>query len=1116
MTDLASRLAGLSPQKRELLLRQLAAKAPSAPAAPARIPRLPREEGVANRFPVSASQLREWILDRLQPGTSAYNIPGGIRVRGPLDPAVLQRSVREIVRRHESLRTTFAAQDGEPVQVVSPDFRAPVPLVDLGGLPEALRPPEARRIGGEESLLPFDLERGPLLRMRHVRLDPREHLVLFTMHHIVSDGWSGGIFQSELGVLYDALVHGRSSPLPELPVQYADFAAWQRERLDGGALEAQIAYWRQQLAGAPPLLELPTDRPRPPVQGFRGAKHPFFLPPESAAALRDLVRQEGATPFMAVFAAFAALLARHSGQEDLTVGTYNGNRGRAELEGLIGFFINTLVLRLDLTGAPSFRELLRRAREVTLQAFAHQDVPFERLLETLRVERDLSRTPLFQVLLVLQNFPGGDAEVKEVMLESVSFEHDRSDFDLGLWLTESPIGLGGVFSYAVELFDPATIARLSGHLGRLLAAVLADPDRSVPELPLLSDAERHQLLAEWGEGTFWDDQDRCLHTLFEDRARSAPDSIALEWDGGSLTYAELNRRADRWAAHLWAQGVGPESLVGLQVERSPEMIVAMLAILKAGGAYLPLDPAYPEARISLMLEDAAVSVLLTRERLAEEPSENVVGTCTPPDPRNPAYVIYTSGSTGKPKGVVVEHRSIAAYTASAAAAFELRPEDRVLQFASISFDTSGEEIYPALASGATLVLRPDDMAGSIAHFLRELERLRITVLDLPTAYWHELVAGLGAEGPLPDSLRLVILGGEKALPDRLALWREKVGDRVRLLNTYGPTETTIVATRRDLTEGPPNPPNPPIGRPIPGARAHVLDRRGLPVPLGVAGELLVGGPGVARGYLRRPEITAERFVPDPFAGTPGTRLYRTGDLVRWKAAGELEFLGRVDQQVKIRGFRVELEEIEAALRAHPAVRDAAVALRDPRLVAWIVREPGSEISSLTSELRSFLGGRLPEYMVPSLFQELPALPLTPSGKVDRRGLPEPEGLRPDLGTGYVAPKNELERSIAAVWRELLGVDRVGVEDNFFDLGAHSLLMVRAHARLREALGRELTVIDLFRHPSVGALARHLSKEEEKPEFRQVQNLAQQQKAAQNRQRQAMEKLKKATGGGPRR
>ncbi len=776
---------------------------------------------------------------------------------------------------------------------------------------------------------------------------------------------------------------------------------------------------------------------------------------------------------MVLLAGFAALLGRWSGQEDFAVGTYAGNRNRAELEGLIGFFINSLVLRLRPEGEASFRRFVEQAREVTLGAFAHQDVPFERLLETLHVERDLSRTPLFQVMLVFQNFPTTAVEVSDVRLEPLAVANDHSDFDLTLWLAEGAGGVAGYFSYGVHVFDRETIVRLGSHLEVLLCGAVAEPEHSLRELPLLTEPERQQLL-DWAAGPPANPVSPRVDAMFAERARISPDATALEWDGGRFTYDELHRRVDVFVARLRGLGVGPEVVVGLELARSPEMIVALLGVLRAGGAYLPLDPAYPETRRAFMKEDSGAAVVLTNTDLKDTKdlkdesfsSLQSFSSFEVPQEANPACVIYTSGSTGQPKGVVVDHRSLAAYTAGAVDAFGLGPGDRVLQFASISFDTSGEEIYPALASGATLVLRPDDMSTSIAHFLREVERLRITVLDLPTAFWHELVAGLGTEGELPAGVRLVILGGEKALPERVALWRRHIGSGVRLLNTYGPTEATIVCTRRDLNDLIGGPDSAPIGRPIPGARVHVLDRWGGLVPVGVPGELHVGGAGLARGYLRRPEITAERFMPDPF-GLPGERLYRTGDLVRWRPSGDLEFLGRVDHQVKLRGFRVELGEIETGLRSHPAVRDAVVALKsspgvDSRLVAYTVRE-GTE----AADLRAFLRERLPEFMVPSLFMELPALPLTPSGKVDRRSLPEPDAAGPQ-SAAYEAPRTELERTIAGVWRELLGAERIGLRDNFFDLGAHSLLIVRAHARLREALGRELTVVDLFRHSSVGS------------------------------------------------
>jgi amino acid adenylation domain-containing protein len=1059
LSDLAARLAELSPRKRELLLRQLAKK--QGEPAPERIP---RRERTTDRFPLSSSQLREWILVQLEPNTPAYNIPGGARVHGPLDPAVFDRAVREIVRRHETLRTTFAETGGEPVQVIAPPGDVLVPRIDLGALPPAAREAEVARLTLLEQSLPFDLARGPLLRVALVRLAPEEHLALFTMHHIVSDGWSLGIFRRELVALYDAFSRGVPSPLPPLPVQYADFAAWQRERLQGEALDAQIAWWRGELAGSPPLLPFPTDRPRPPVQTHRGASLPFSLPPEAVRSLRALAQEQGASLFMALLAGFAALLARGSGEDDVPVGTYTGNRARSELEGLIGFFINTLVLRIRLDDGPAFRPLLVRAREVTLGAFAHQDLPFEGLLEAIHPERDLSHTPFFQHLLVLQNFPAEAVEMADVRLAPLRLKNDHASFDLSLILEEAGDRVAGAAQYNVDLFDAATIERLSRHLTALLTAAVREPDRPVHELPLLSPEEREQLLGDWsGAAAIPPVADAPVHALFEMQAGRSPESVAIEAGDRRITYAELDTRANRLARHLRKLGVGPDVLVGLAAERSPEALVGMLGILKAGGAYVPVDPAYPEERRAFMLADSGAPVVLTRQSLeggdweGEDPAP--LGIASPPE--STAYVIYTSGSTGRPKGVVVPHRALASYTADAAVTYGAGPGERVLQFATLSFDTSAEEIWPALASGATLVLRPEGMLDSVPRFLAELDHLGITLLNLPTAYWHEVAAG--AEGlALPTCLRRVVIGGEKALAEPLAAWG-RTGHPARVVNTYGPTETTIVATRHE----PDGDGEVPIGRPIAGARVYVIDRTLQPAPPGAAGELLIGGAGLSRGYLGRPDLTAAAFVPDPFSGEPGARLYRSGDLVRFRQGGVLDFLGRVDAQVKVRGFRIEPGEIESALGAHPQVRAAAVAVDEDRLAAWVVSE--GEPPTVT-ELRRFLADRLPEHMIPAVFVTLEALPLTPSGKVDRRALPKPEGDRPRLEKEYVPPASEVEDALVAIWAEALGVERVGVLDNFFELGGHSLLATQVVARIRENLQVDLPLIALFQLPTVEQLA----------------------------------------------
>ncbi|HEY0783060.1 MAG TPA: amino acid adenylation domain-containing protein, partial [Thermoanaerobaculia bacterium] len=796
-----------------------------------------------------------------------------------------------------------------------------------------------------------------------------------------------------------------------------------------------------------------------------------------------------------------------SGQDDLAIGTYSGNRGRAELENLIGFFINTLVLRLDLTAEPTFAALLDQAREVTLEAFAHQELPFEKLLEALHVERDLSHTPLFQALLVVQNFPEAVALSAESELTQLTPEDEHANFDLALWLSEGGDQLTGLLQYNTDLFDVATVDRFGGQLVNLLAAAVEDPERRVSDLPLVSAAERAQLLAQSRAAAPALSAETPVHELFAAQAERTPDAVAVVGDGRAIAYRELRERAGDLARHLRTLGVGPETIVGLAAERSPEALTGMLGVLEAGGAYLPLDPAYPEERLAFMLANSRAPVLLAGAGLEDRfrqgaadghyrlvplaagaPGGWTAGSGPPPraalSPDHPAYVIYTSGSTGQPKGVVVPHRALAAYALDAAEAYEVQPSDRALQFASISFDTSAEEIYPCLIRGATLVLRSAGAAGTAAQFLREVESSRITLLNLPTAYWHELVGGLVAESAdaaLPPLLRRVVIGGERALPERLAAWQAgTAGSAVRLVNTYGPTETTIVATRAELTR-PPRlrlpPPAVPLGRPIRGAVAYCVDRRGEPVPVGVAGELWIGGSGIARGYLNRPDLTAAAFVPDSFAtGRGGGRLYRSGDLARFRPNGDLEFVGRLDGQVKVRGFRVEPGEIEGALTRYPRVQSAAVVARPDasaalQLVAYVTPREGVGATVLTTtELRRFLAAHLPEHLIPAVFVVLAELPLTGSGKVDRRALPAPESDRPLLEREYAAPESPVEEALCAIWAAALGIERVGVDDNFFELGGHSLLATQVIAQIRERLDVELPLITLFQMPTVAQLA----------------------------------------------
>ncbi len=1055
-------------------------------------------------LPLSFAQQRLWFIDQLEPGNSAYNIPAAIRLRGPLNLPALEQSLNEIVKRHESLRTTFAMVDGRPTQVIAPALMIKLPVVDLRKLAEAEREIEVRRLVTDAAERPFDLSQGPLVRVALLRLGDEEYVGLLTMHHIVSDGWSTGILIREMARLYVAYSSGQSLSLPELPIQYADFAHWQRQWLQGEVLETQLAYWKQQLAGAPSLLELSTDHPRPVLQTFRGAHQSVMLPRTLTEGLKALGRQEGVTQFMTFLAAFKVLLYRYTSQDDLIVGTPIANRNRLEIEGLIGCFVNALVMRTDLSGNPSFRDLLRRVREVCLGAYGHQDLPFDRLVEELRLKRDLSRNPLFQVMFVLQNASMRAVELPGLTLSPVEADSETAHFDLTLVVVDADQGLTASFVYNTDLFEAATIVRMLGHFQILLEAMVTDPEQRLSGLPLLTDAERQQLLVEWNDTKTDNPRDLCVHQLFEAQAQRTPDAIAVGFEHEQLTYEELNRRSNQLAHYLRTLNVGPEVLVGICIERSLEMVIGLLGILKAGGAYVPVDPAYPKERVALMLKDAQVPVLLTQKRLTaglpecearvisldsdweaitSESGENPISATTP---ENLAYVIYTSGSTAQPKGVLVSHGSIADHCRSAQRYYELDASDGVLQFASLSFDVSLEEILPTLIVGAKLVVMGTDVWHP-GEFHQKISEFGLTVLNLPSAYWQELARQWADVPELVPNIqpRLFIVGGDTMSPDGLNLWQRTPLHSVRLLNAYGPTETTITATAFELS--------PrlcenrtfqriPIGRPLANREIYILDSYGNPVPVGVPGELHIGGVSLARGYLNRPELTAEKFVPNPFSEEPGARLYKTGDLARYLPDGNIEFLGRVDHQVKIRGFRIELGEIEAALDQHPAVREAVVlapedAPGEKRLVAYVVadRDP----VPTTTDLRSFLKEKLPEHMVPALFVLLDALPLMPNGKVDRRALPAPDRTRPELDKEFVAPRDDLELQLAQIWEEVLGIRPVGVRDNFFELGGHSLLAVRLFALIEKRLGRKLPLTTVFQGATVEHLAS-LLRQQAKP------------------------------------
>jgi amino acid adenylation domain-containing protein len=1043
---------------------------------------------------LSFAQQRLWFLDQLEPGSAAYNVPAALRLTGHLDVAALERTLNEILRRHESLRTTFAQVDGEPVQVIAPFAWRELPVTDLSELSADERDAAARRLVEAEQQRPFDLTAGPVSRGALLRLGKEEHVLLVTMHHIVSDGWSVGVFVRELTSLYAAYTRGEESPLSELPIQYADYAAWQREHLSGKRLDAQLTYWKEQLSGAPALLTLPTDRPRPAVQRSRGATASITLPAELVADLRRLGQAHGCTLFMTLLAGWQALLSRYSGQDDIVVGTPVAGRTRRETEDLIGFFVNTLALRTDLSGDPSFEELLRRARETTLGAYAHQDVPFERLVEELAPERSLSHQPIFQVMFTFRNAPRERMNLEGVTLTPMNVGTRTSQFDLTLGVAESPDKAIATLEYSTDLFDVPSAERMLSHYRRMLEEIIKDRSAPLSALPLVAEDERRKVLYEWND-TAHEFSPRPVHRLFEEQAARSPHALAVEQGEERLTYGELNARAGRLALALRERGIRQESRVGVCVGRSPWMLVALLGVLKAGAAYVPLDPEYPAERLAYMIDDAGITLVLTEpgtteklpEGIASVAVESLAASATaegqdcpdlPVNADNTAYVIYTSGSTGTPKGVLIQHGSLLNYTAAAVQEFELRPGDKVLQFSSISFDAAAEEIYPTLTAGATLVLRDERMLDSSRTFLEKTLERGITVLDLPTAYWHHLTHDLAATPlTLPASLRLVIIGGEEALPERLAEWHRVAGGRVRLLNTYGPTETAIVATTCELA--PPEAggalPRAYIGAPVRNVRTYVLDARLQPTPVGVPGELYIGGAGVARGYLNRPSLTAERFVPNPFGESPGERLYRTGDGARYIHDGRLEFLGRLDQQVKVRGFRVELGEIEAALRAHPSVRESIVLAGEAapgglQLVAYLLRE-SQHVAPSSAELRSFLQQRVPGYMIPAAFVVLDEWPLLPNGKIDRRALPAPE--TPSAAAEPTGARTPFEEIIAGIWREVLRREAIGVHDSFFELGGHSLLATQVVSRVRESIGMDIPLKALFEHTTVTALAAHV-------------------------------------------
>ena len=1036
--------------------------------------------------PLSFVQQRLWFLEQLEPGLPINNIPLILRLSGPLDAAALQSALGAIVRRHESLRTCIQVRDGEPIQWITAEQRIPVLTVDLSSLTEKDREVEALRLAAIEIREPFDLTHAPMLRARLFQIAHEDHLLVVTMHHIAADGWSVGIFFRELGILYDAHSSGLPASLPDLPIQYADFAVWQRGSLQGELLDQQLSYWRERLHGAPALLDLPTDRPRPALQSYRGAVHRFVLPLSLLQQLKALSRREGATLFMTLLAAFQALLSRYTGQSDLLVGTPIAGRTELETESLIGCFINTLVFRTDLSADPTFRELLGQVLESALEAYSRQDLPFERLVEELRPARSLGHSPIFQVLFNLQNAPREEVDFAGLRATTIRLERVQSRFDLSLEVVEKPDGLSCSLVFNTDLFDAETVSQMTEHYGNLLRGIVSDPECRVSSLPLLSEAERRRLLIEWNDTEVDTQTEKDVRELFEEQARNRPESVAVEFGASGLTYEELNRRADQLAHHLRRLGVGSNQLVGVAVDRGPDMVTSLLAVLKAGAGYVPLDPSYPVERLAYMIRDAELSLILTTQQNGLPPLSDAtprihldadwpeIATAKPGNlpgraaPESLAYVIYTSGSTGRPKGVEIPHRALTNLLRSMRRSPGLTGEDTFLAVTSLSFDIAALEIFLPLTVGARLVIasRGDAMDG---RRLDELIRVTgATAMQATPSLWRTVLdAGWKGEP------KLKMLCGGESLPKELSDSLRSKG--ASLWNLYGPTETTVWSTvaRIESDDGPVV-----AGRPIENTRIYLLDRNREPVPIGVVGEVWIGGAGVARGYRNLPDLTETQFRTDPFRREPDARMYRTGDLGKHRRDGSLVILGRSDDQVKIRGFRIELGEIEAALLAHPEIRDAAAAARedvpgDRTLVAYFVPAPTAAVSS--SELRHFLQERLPEYMVPTALVSLDRLPRLPNGKVDRRSLPAPDRREAGSERTYVAPRTPVEETVARIWAQVLRLDRVGIEDNFFELGGHSLLATQMFSRLRRAFRVDLPIRTLFEMPTVAQLCASIEK-----------------------------------------
>jgi amino acid adenylation domain-containing protein len=1052
---------------------------------------------------LSFSQKRLWFLDKLEGKTHTYNILLCLKAIGNLNLWALEKALNQIIRRHEVLRTVFKAseEDSEPFQVILPELNVKVQLADMTGISKKMRDEKLRNNACEEAVRPFDLSEGPLIRLSIFRSEEEEHILLFAIHHIVFDVWSINIFFKELSIFYKEVISGLPSVLPMPEIQYADFSQWQKNRLEGEAGEMHLAFWKKHLENAPPFTEIPTDRPRPLVQTFAGSRIYFEIDEEFSKRIKQLTIKNNTTLFMTLYAMFAIQLFKYTGKKDIVIGTPVTNRNHKQLESLIGFFLNTLALRFRQQDDLSFTDFLNHVKKNVLKAHHHQEFPFEKLVDELKIERSLSHNPLFQVMFVFQNLSYESVDLQGLSCTPFDFGFCVSMFDLTLHTMDKGDKIAGFFQYNTDLFNSDTINRMIGHFQMLIKGVIKNPSEKISHLQMLTQIEQHRILVAFNDTQVNYSKNKCIHHLFEEQVEKTPDAIALVFGKEHLTYRELNINANQIAHFLKNFGMEPGMLVGICAEPSAKMIAGLLGILKAGGIYVPLDPNYPEERLAFMIEDANLSVLLTQGSLRYKTKARVVcldsnwdtveslSTVNPATPLSQddlAYLIYTSGSTGKPKGVLTEHGSLTHHIRHIVDIYQMNEDDNVFLFASPSFDVSLEQIFSALITGASLILRDDKQAWSVQTFAKKISEYIITVVDLPPSYFHQLLKSWQNVPPafLKNQLRLIIIGGEKIQPATIRLWNNLADVSARLVNEYGPTEATITTTVFDLTHHAIKDihQNLPIGKPIAGRKVYILDHELQAVPEGIPAELYIGGAALARGYLNCPELTAEKFIANPFEEA-GSRMYKTGDLARWLPDGNIEFIGRTDQQVKIRGYRIELGEIETILSAHPSVKENAVLVKenkngDKYIAAYIIVNEME--TKNVSDYRDYLKKKLPDYMIPSVFVFIEAFPLTPNGKIDTKALPEPG--RAKGAKTYVAPRNTMEMLLVKLWEDILDIFPVGISDDFFESGGHSLLAVKLVSAINKKFNANFPLAILFQSKTIESLANFLYQDSAMPKY----------------------------------